>query len=355
MDLLVKILNICFCVSIFVQEVLTVQCNSTKGTTDLFNAKIRSCNPSEIDDGIHVNVTCPNEHVIADLEVTSGIFNDKCTGKTKDLIVAVNNCYWNNSCSLALPKTKMITCESEADTCLCFMQNPDFLVVTRAKCVKQSYIKDFRCRGPKPRPSKKEGLLRSTRRLKKGGLRRSKRRLKKEGLRRSKRRPKKPKETLQKVGLLRSHETFPWFYRKSNSILRCKQRMRRENNLVLDWKVNDICEIDGLNVKTGKVRTEIFDSNQSVITKGKKTIGITFRRSQKDDVDSGCGGFLMCYIDIKQNVSGYVNRTKWACDDIMDKNATIEISTRDGDKRVRYSQICPSDVATIDCCPQLCE
>lgn len=105
----------------------------------LLGSLVRSCSQGEADAGIHVNIECPKKHVIADLNIMSGIHNEECLGKTIHLIADEHKCYWKQSCSVMLPRSKMITCETKKsiEPCPCFMEMPDFIMVTKAKCAKQ--------------------------------------------------------------------------------------------------------------------------------------------------------------------------------------------------------------------------
>jgi len=109
----------------------------------------------------------------------------------------------------------------------------------------------------------------------------------------------KKQRPLKGAGILRSHSRYPWFYPKPTSTRECAAKIVRRRNLAIETRVTDICEVDGLTFSnaTGAgddVMYAVSENNQTVVEYG-DGVNVTFNQRHENDVDAGCGGFLICY------------------------------------------------------------
>ncbi|KAH3729710.1 uncharacterized protein LOC127853856 [Dreissena polymorpha] len=336
-------------------------CAGHNRTSSLLGVEIRACGSAEAGSGLHVHLACPSKYLLVDIEIHVGRSRDKCVGQTADLIAAVNFCYWKQSCIVSFPRKQMITCkptiqQSTEENCPCFLAMPDMILVTRAKCAESKYVKDLKC---KKRPN---GRKKKRRNITKGKLKRrnveereakhrpsAKRALKhKHIMKRSVKRKRNGKRV--KVGIIRSHQEYPWFYKTLNETNVCSFNInhKKKDIVVLETKVNNICTFDGLKIVSqyGSKENEkydIFDNNLTVINStdsGKVTVAFT------RNTEFGCGGFIICY-----KVTDSIGRQD-VCEELMEKDAimTITSGSLSGSSQPKdYTEQC-ADNGTDTCC-----
>ena len=85
-----------------------------------------------------LDITCKNKGaVISSIDVTSGsLTNQCCVGKSPQMIVDVNNCYWKTSCSINFPTDIVIMpLDDKSQLCKgCIGSSVDKITLKETRC-----------------------------------------------------------------------------------------------------------------------------------------------------------------------------------------------------------------------------
>lgn len=275
------------------KEILAQECMPGKWNTDFFP----SCNSD-------IKLECNRKCQLTDIDVIGGKFvignsfiQKSVYGRTPSLITDVQKCNWKQSCRFKFPKDRMVTCvtlnytedtevkvqedETFSDAS-CFLEDVQFLRPVHAKCIKARIVKNLCER-------------------KNGGL-----------------------ECVEKFsrrkGLIKSHESFPWFYNYRNLTHRSRLKIPRKYSLVVGIKTIHLCEDDRLIVRTRKGKkniSKVKDNTHLIFTKKQhKFLELIFTVAPDS---RGCGGFLICYSVVENNVDEYDGKTRNVCDEVYER------------------------------------
>ncbi|XP_053397784.1 uncharacterized protein LOC128556491 isoform X1 [Mercenaria mercenaria] len=261
---------------------------------------------------LDMNLKCSNKYQLIDVEVIAGkkMFEDNqeeyVFGYTPSLIFNVNNCYWNQGCTITLPQDLMVTCVTVKNTDgkgaivvpnegfsskTCAMENVQFLNPVHAKCIKVKVVKNI-C-------ELKNGKPNCTNKL-----------------------PKRK-------GMIKSHESFPWNYNETYRNLVWKYNFpltdKKQKVLVIGLKSVHVCEDDRLVLRTNKGEMDIaeMEENKHLSFKKQDHGFLDLEFSVASD-SKGCGGFLICYNEIKKKeLNRYDGKKRNVCDNLFNKKALI--------------------------------
>lgn len=249
-------------------------------------------------------------HVLAGVELFDSHCKEIVYGQSVDLISALNDCHWKQSCTVGFPQHKMVKCFENETTnskpkfstlsypgpCSCLLKDAEFLLPIEAVCVQRKAVFHISAR----------------RRYRRLAVRK------------------------QSEGIILSHDIIPWFYeegdRRHKKSKTFNMRLNKNNVVVvIGFQFVDLCEYDSLTLKTNTLVYKVNNSLHSYVLphafkREDKYVKIRFKM---EDATNGCGGWVLCFRAVKQRntetIRKYLQNEIQVCDDVYKKDANLTV------------------------------